>query len=495
MNEELGKRVDLRAYWRVVWRRKRLVLLPILVVTATAVVGSFFLSPIYRSSSIILIEESRPLARSLERILPGESRFSARELHSSTLEEKIKSPAYLSKVIDEAGLKPDSSTFAAILNHVSGDSAEAQKLAEEWLIGSLAKSIEVKNKAPNVFEIAVEDKSPERVYQIAQKVTDLFIQDALETQLEEVHSMYQFSVSQLAFYEQKLKESEEKLKKFKQSMARGTIEKTPVDSSNIDDANNLLSNFIREYEALMETIDSYYSEVSHMANGFIPTKHLKALKSRLVSLSSELPSLLVRYDWTAPAVLTANSRINSVKEDIRAEVKKIVEQRFLSASESSKELLVKYEVSKLDAEALKGVINKLKELIRKYELKVVAAPTQELELARLEQEVESNRQIYNMLLEQSKAANLSKALEYVKVETRYRIIKPPKKPLYPVKPEKAKIAGMALLIGVMLGLGLAFLNEYMDHSLKTVEDVEDYLDLPVLGTIPKIVPGGKKWKK
>jgi polysaccharide chain length determinant protein (PEP-CTERM system associated) len=499
MNEETAKKIDPRTYWRVLWRRKKLVLLPVLLVVGTAAVGSFFLTPIYRSTAVILVEENRPLARSLESILierrrVGESQLSDLELEASTLETKVKNPAILRKVMDTLGLRPDSSAFASALNHTSGDSAEAQSMAEERLVEGIAKSISVKEKAPGVFDISVEWTDPDTVQEVARKVTDFFIEDALETHLKEMHSMYEFSVSQLSTYEQKLKESQEKLKRFKQEMALGTIEETPVDSNNIDDVNTLLANFLREYESLLDEVNSQYAQISHLAGGFVPTEHLRTLKNRLMGLSNELPSLLVRYEWTAPAVLTVNSRVNAIKESIRTEVQLIVEQRS-GASYESKRLLVEYELSKIDADFLKNVINRLRALIGQYERKIVATPRQELELARLEQEVESNRQVYEMLLEQSKGANLSKALEYVKIETRYRIIEPPKRPRHPVKPRKAMIGGVALLIGVMLGLGLAFLSEYMDDSLKAVEDVQEYLELPILGTIPKISSGGTRWKR
>jgi capsular polysaccharide biosynthesis protein len=64
-----------------------------------------------------------------------------------------------------------------------------------------------------------------------------------------------------------------------------------------------------------------------------------------------------------------------------------------------------------------------------------------------------------------------------------------------VKPNKAKIGVVALLIGIMMGVGLAFFSEYMDSSLKTIEDVQECLGIPVLGTIPKMVSGGSRWKK
>ncbi|KPJ49465.1 hypothetical protein AMJ40_05405 [candidate division TA06 bacterium DG_26] len=495
MDQEIGKRVDLRTYWRVVWRRKKLVLLPVIVVVATATGGSFLLTPVYRSSATILVEERMPVARSLERLLLGETRSGTDLPQAATIEAKIKSPSYLRKVVDYLDVKPDSLTLASILNHTAGDSSEAERAFQKSMMTSVARSTSVHYKTPSLFEISVEGNNPDRVYEIAGAVTEVFIQDALETQLEEVRSMYQFSVSQLAHYEEKLKESEDELRRFRQSMVRGTIEETPVTSSNINEANALLTDFSRERESVIERTNSYYPGISHLVDDFVPTEHYETLKSRLISLSAELAPLLVRYEWTAPVVLTANSRVNSLKEEIREEAWRIVDQRLAGADERTKGLLVDYEVSTLDLESLATIMGELRALIGRYEQGAIAAPTHELELGRLEREVESNRQIYNMLLEQSKAANLSEALEYVKVQSRYRVVEPATRPLYPVKPEKAKIGGMAVLIGIMMGVGLAFLSEYMDHSLKTVEDVQEYIELPVLGTIPKIVPGDKKWKK
>ena len=52
--------------------------------------------------------------------------------------------------------------------------------------------------------------------------------------------------------------------------------------------------------------------------------------------------------------------------------------------------------------------------------------------------------------------------------------------------KREQLIGFGVLIGLILGIGLAFLFEYFDKTLKNPEDVEHYLDLPVLGTIPKI---------
>ncbi|WP_033827553.1 YveK family protein [Bacillus andreraoultii] len=65
----------------------------------------------------------------------------------------------------------------------------------------------------------------------------------------------------------------------------------------------------------------------------------------------------------------------------------------------------------------------------------------------------------------------------------------------PVKPKPLLNIAIALVVGLMAGVGLAFLLEYLDNTLKTEQDVEKYLDLPVLGVITtfngKSVAGNK----
>jgi len=56
----------------------------------------------------------------------------------------------------------------------------------------------------------------------------------------------------------------------------------------------------------------------------------------------------------------------------------------------------------------------------------------------------------------------------------------------PVKPNPTLNIAIAIVIGLMIGVGLAFLLEYFDNTIKTEHDIEKYLGLPVLGTIPTI---------
>jgi len=65
-----------------------------------------------------------------------------------------------------------------------------------------------------------------------------------------------------------------------------------------------------------------------------------------------------------------------------------------------------------------------------------------------------------------------------------QIIDPAKLPESPVKPRPLLNIAIAAMIGIMAGLGVVFLIEYLDNTIKTPEDVQTYLDLPVMGAIP-----------
>lgn len=103
--------------------------------------------------------------------------------------------------------------------------------------------------------------------------------------------------------------------------------------------------------------------------------------------------------------------------------------------------------------------------------------------------------IKNQAKDPQEAANISKAIVASFVEEAKKvyptggnisIIDEPKVPKKPIKPKKALNIAIAFIIGLMGSIGLIFLLEYMDNTIKTENDVEKYLDLPVVGVIPKV---------
>ena len=98
----------------------------------------------------------------------------------------------------------------------------------------------------------------------------------------------------------------------------------------------------------------------------------------------------------------------------------------------------------------------------------------------LRREAEANKALYDGLLTKLKEAGISGALH----SSNIRIVDPAMVPTYPSRPAKARNIALAFLIGLVGGIGLAILREYMDNTVKSPDDVEALSHLPSLAVVP-----------
>ncbi|MFC1658652.1 GumC family protein [Candidatus Omnitrophota bacterium] len=127
-------------------------------------------------------------------------------------------------------------------------------------------------------------------------------------------------------------------------------------------------------------------------------------------------------------------------------------------------------------------VMQLNEQIKGLEAQIKGFSGQELEYSRLSREVEVNKKLYAMLKEKLEEARISEAEKVADVA----IVDPAVMPRAPVGANQNIIILVGGIMGLMLGVALAFVRETMDTSIGTIEDVEDAVKLPVLGVVPSI---------
>src|SRR6185295_8611771 len=103
----------------------------------------------------------------------------------------------------------------------------------------------------------------------------------------------------------------------------------------------------------------------------------------------------------------------------------------------------------------------------------------------LKQEVETNKQLYQDFLNKTNKAEAQK----VEQQNNLRIIEAAEVPGSPISPRRGFTIFAALLLSTGVGIGLAFFLEYLDNTIKTVEDVSRYAQLPALSVIPAVGGG------
>jgi succinoglycan biosynthesis transport protein ExoP len=175
--------------------------------------------------------------------------------------------------------------------------------------------------------------------------------------------------------------------------------------------------------------------------GLVDTESLKALSSsRLESLNNELVQAQAKYAEMAKRYGPKHPRLIAAKADVEEATRRL----------------------------------------RAEQQTLVQAKEKEFQLAKLEREVTTNRELYDTFLTRFKQTDVSDehAISNVRVIDRAQI------PGAPVKPNKKKILTTSIIFGLLAGIGLAFLLDLLDNTFKKTEDVEEKLLLPVLGITP-----------
>jgi succinoglycan biosynthesis transport protein ExoP len=102
----------------------------------------------------------------------------------------------------------------------------------------------------------------------------------------------------------------------------------------------------------------------------------------------------------------------------------------------------------------------------------------------LQHDAESNKQLYDGLLQKLKEAGITAGLR----SSNIRVVDPALVPASPSRPQKARNILLAVLVGLVGGIGLALFREYLDNTVKSPDDIEALTGLPSLAVVPSL-PG------
>jgi tyrosine-protein kinase Etk/Wzc len=186
---------------------------------------------------------------------------------------------------------------------------------------------------------------------------------------------------------------------------------------------------------------------------------------------------------TDPKLKQMEQRLKGLQESIADEKQKLVSSggsviNPLSFAESLINSILQIET---ENKALKAKSEAYYEIIQKYNANLNSLPEKSLKLARFQREAEVNNNIFMMLREKFEESRIKEASQIGSI----RIVDYAEAPKIPIKPDKMRNLIIGILYGFGLGIGIILVREYLDRTLKSIEDVER-LGFPVLGSIPLI---------
>jgi succinoglycan biosynthesis transport protein ExoP len=443
--------INLREYWRILRKRKLLVIFTSIVLGAFSVAFAVLKAPtpVYTSVCSIKFERQTTIDDLYARAITWSGGDDI-----ETQISLIKSFAVLERVAKKLGLIPK--TAPSPENH--------QKPQVAALIENLQSKVEVTRETnTNILNIQAKDTDPGFAQRLANTIAQTYKDLHSENQMKRITEAIKYIEDQLANVRKKLREAEEDFNKFSQDNQILSID---LQSEKLLARGQEIRNDLRsqaeardEFVALLASLEQFIKNPKGSDHNFFSTKahpQYQAANDALVGLMLKRDSMLQEYTPQHPEVVSTDRKI----VEYARKMKMLLEQQLKEVDKREQDLLT--ERADLNRKASDFMEKKM-------------------EFDRLKRKVDLYHDMTALLERKNQEALISKAEKPEEVT----IVKPALLPTNPINPPKKATTGiMGLLIGLVVGLLAAFVVETFDTSLGAIEEVERILRTNVLGVIP-----------
>lgn len=511
MEEYNEQQFNLQDYIRILYRGRWIITFSFIVVVTATVYWTFTTHKVYESTSLILLKEEGGMQRQIFEVptfMKKETMINnhVEILQSYSLAEEVIKRLQASKYSDSLyilGTRKLKERFSiqSFLNNVSGRQKEPE---EDPSLEDLAEGLResmisvVPRRDTDLVELKVNAFSPFEAAFIANTWMEAYRDMDIQASSGEVSRVREFLERKLKDIKDELTVSENALKDYKESTKvaelgseteqlinqsaqfEGLYQEAKTDlESNVQRLNHLKSQLNESQRVLIDEATGLSTPViqqlqQQMANE-MAAKAAYEQQLRSADLYSPDDSRLQRME----------SRLKGLQESISKEMEKMVSSggAGMNPLDISQNLLANILQIEAENKSLRARTDALKKIVGQYERSLNSLPEKSLRLARLKRDAEVKNNLYLMLNEKYEENRIVEAGQIGSV----RIVDWAKPPKFPIKPKKKMNLLLGIMMGLGLGVGITFLREYMDATLKTIEDVER-LGFAVLGSIPFISP-------
>jgi polysaccharide chain length determinant protein (PEP-CTERM system associated) len=499
------KPFNIQDYLAIGLRRKWYIIIPLIVGVLVSFGVYKYLPKIYKSTTLILVQPQR-VPESYVRPTITDSVVS----RLNTISQEILSRTRLEKVIQEFNL------FSEVRKNVPMEGfVEMMRSAIEVNVQTNPKS----DRGHNSFSISFMGKDPKTVMMVTNKLASLFIEENLKVRESQAEGTSDFLSKELVSMEERLKRKEQEIRNYKER----TMGQLPQQlDANLRIMERLQQQLKTTNESLRATEDRSIviqnqlellkkRELTQMvqigSQGDIDVARGEdPLITRLKNLKEELAIVQSKYKETHPDVVVLKKRIADLEPKVRDLIEnmeqsrdgKVVERKLPppTLDPETQRLFTQYTEQYnaiiLEAKRLREEEKELKQQLNFYQRRIEDTPRREQELIILTRDYDLFKANYQSLLDKKIQSQMAENLERKQQGEQFKILDPARIPEKPIKPDRNRILLMGAMIGLVAGLGLAWFRESMDKTFRAVLDVESYLEIPVLATIPNLKEEEKK---
>ena len=470
--------IDLLAYWHILLKRRWLILGIVGVSVALALVATLMATPMYRATTVMRLDSADqqilPMTGNSMAGINWDPEFLTTQyalLQSRTLAERVADDLNLNaeaiaRLQPESWLQrlkglvsPASSAAAAAASKVDATDAE-----REWVTGIIRGGLTVVPvRDSRLVNLNFTSPVPQFAARAANAVADGFIASELDSRFGASNYAKTYLEDQLALVKSRLEDSERELVAFAQKENLVTSEGgQSLVGQNLSDLNTSLA--AAQSQRIRAQSRWQAASAGAIPQDMLGNSMMSELQTQRAQLQRTYQEKLQTFKPDYPEMQALQGQLDELAKQISAELASIrasVKSQYDAAL--SEERLLTSQLGSLRSETL-DVDNR------------------SIQYNILKREVDTNRQLYDGLLQRFKEVGVASDLRPSNIS----IVDRAQVPGGRFSPNVMLNTLIGLALGLMLGVLLAFVLEFLDDTLKTPDDIERRLGLTVLGIIPKL---------
>jgi succinoglycan biosynthesis transport protein ExoP len=466
-------------YIRILVKRKWVILGCFALIFAVVTIASLKMTPVYEASGTIAINKPDSTLNfqnsggfSLDYYDPTELDTEVKILQSDLLALQVIKDLNL----DHQGGSPSGDQAPSSLSlQQTADPTQADSSHASDMLAGFKGSLRIL-LSPNtrIIEVRYRSADAQMAASVVNKLMSTYVENNFKSRFESTMQASEWLNNQLVDLRMKVETTQEKLVRYqKEHEILGMDEKQNITTAKLDELNKELTTAESERmdkEAFYRLVESGDPDAIASSAAGIDTGPgsqsasalLDTLRGKQAELHIQIADLNTQFGPSYPKLAQLNNQLKEVDSQIQAEMKKLVGKvRGQYTTALQRESMLREALEKQKQEA-----NKLNESAIQYNI--------------LKRDSESYRQLYEGLLQRMKEAGVSAGLK----SNNFRIVDAARVPRGPIEPNIPRNLLFASVLGLMSGVGLAFLLEGLDNTVRTTEQAQMISGLASLGMIP-----------
>jgi polysaccharide biosynthesis transport protein len=447
---EPAREAHLKDYYRILRKHRWLVAGLFLIVVFSAAVWSFVQTPIYQASATVLIEPEPPRVLNIQEVTPigGPT-----QEYYRTQYELMTSRPIVDKVIETLNLKQRIPELARAADPIH----------------ALQTAITVEpRRNTRLVAVKFEHANPQLAAEVTNALARQYVKHNLDIKLRGAQEAMTWLNEQMTNLRGKVQESSVALQNYRvKAGIMGLQEQRQITAQKIMDFNKQYL----ESQAQRLSVEAKMNELQRVTGQggaqsiftVADSQLIQKLKQEASELEVTRAKLSKTYKDKHPEILKVDAQIEQVSQRIEAEIKNMM-----------RAVQTEFRVARAREETLLGNVNRLRTEAQELNEK-------EIQYLSLQRDADSNQQLYEAVLKRLKETGITGGLETNNVS----VIEEATAPRIPIRPRKSVNLVISVLVGLLVGVGTALTIEYFDTTVKTPDDVERYLGLPVIGIVPQ----------